>query len=140
MTTQINIGGSSNDPFYRYTMPSVVVGNKNGKTEIVNLTVIARDLERPETFLRGAFKTMFNTAVTEKHGKTVLQGTFTQKQIQDCLSVIVDRYVLCGTCGNPETELAKSGTMSCRSCGSKTKVEIPLAWKKYLSVTGEKSS
>ena len=132
MTFQINIGGSSNDPFYRYKMPPVSVVNKSGKTEITNLSAIAHELERPENFLRATFKVVFNTTVTEKHRKTVLARTITQKQLQDCLSTIVKKYVLCPVCENPETIITKEGTMSCRSCGHDAKLDLPSSLKKCL--------
>lgn len=61
---------------------------------------------------------------------------------------MIDKYVLCKACGNPETKLrAKMGkrmTMQCDACGVKSVLEyndaVSESLIKYLKSTGEKNN
>lgn len=128
---KINIGGSSSDPFYRYTMPKLRTVNRNGKTEISNLADIARELERSESFIVSFLKSKLSTHIQQKKDKIILAGIYLSEKLQEEIKVLIDSYVLCPTCGNPETEYKKD-SLKCRSCGSLNKIEISNALKRHL--------
>lgn len=128
----LNIGGSLDDPFYRYQMPALEVMIKGGKTELNNLQQIATELERPVEFLCAYLRQELNCAISNKKNKIVASGVHGQKDLQALITNLVEKYVVCGACGNPETHLDKKGRMTCRCCGSIGTVELTGGLSKSL--------
>ncbi|KAJ3340356.1 hypothetical protein HDU93_007081 [Gonapodya sp. JEL0774] len=122
----INIS-KSDDPFYRYKMPRVVAkieGRGNGiKTVIPNMPEIAKALARdpsyPTKFF--GFELGAQSTIDIRNSKYIVNGAFDAGRLQEVMDKFIEKYVLCGKCGNPETDLIikKDDTiiLRCKACG-----------------------
>jgi len=120
----INIGGSSSDPFYRYRMPALSIVQKKGKTEIINLEQVAKELDRPVKMIVAWFKKRLSISASQKDGKVILSGSFDKEILQKELTRFIEATVLCSHCGNPETTVDINGNMDCKSCGIESKIKV----------------
>ncbi|KAG0082188.1 hypothetical protein BGZ93_002501 [Podila epicladia] len=129
----LNIGGQSDDAFYRYKMPKLVSkieGKGNGiKTVIPNMSDIARALCRPSTYPTKYFGCELGAQVKcdEKTDRYIVNGAHDAAKLQQLLNGFIQKFVLCPSCGNPETDIIvdKSSTiqMYCNACGRRNKGE-----------------
>ena len=113
--SSINLDGSD-DPFYRYKMPQILLkeqSSKGGQTCLVNLEEISKalDLPSPKPLVKHLSKSLGCTCRLSK-GSYLLPGSHRQKSIQDLILAFVSKYILCPSCGNPETLTGK-----CTACG-----------------------
>ena len=56
----------------------------------------------------------------------ILNGKFTSERLSEVFDSLINKYVLCGTCGNPETEFKLKKNvifLECQSCGHQTKAD-----------------
>lgn len=151
----INIPRTVEDEFYRYKMPKLVAkveGRGNGiKTVIVNMVDIATSLERPPSYPTKyfGFELGAQTKCDEKNDKWIVNGRHDQETLAALLDGFIEKFVLCKTCGNPETIMAVSKAPSielrCMACGNISAVEMghrlctfilkhPPTNKKYIKV------
>jgi translation initiation factor 5 len=130
----VNIPRSEEDEFYRYKMPELLVKNEgkgNGvKSVIVNISEVARALKRPPNYLlkwvgiaRGSLTNI------DADSRAVVNGTYSRETLAKDLDAFIDKYVLCGSCQNPETTMyvkPKAGTaeLRCKACGSITSLKV----------------
>jgi translation initiation factor 5 len=123
------------DAAYRYKMPAVVgkvEGRGNGiKTVVVNCSRIAQALERPPSHLTKFFGCELGAQSkwTLAADRAVLTGAHQTGDLQEMIFLYIEKFVLCGSCRNPETKLkvkVKSGTISrtCAACGAKSSVDM----------------
>jgi len=144
----MNIRGKEevSDLHYRYRMPVLLTaqeGKRNGaKTVLVNLPDIAKSLGRPAEEIMQFFAKDLGAQGKSKasEGKYVLRGEHTTSSLQNRLFIYIENFVLCPTCGNPETQYkvhlkGKVGSNSrkalvgkiflqCAACGSTSNVGI----------------
>ncbi|KAI1321641.1 hypothetical protein EDD11_003121 [Mortierella claussenii] len=129
----LNIGGQSDDAFYRYKMPKLVSkieGKGNGiKTVIPNMSDIARALSRPSTYPTKYFGCELGAQVKcdEKTDRYIVNGAHDAAKLQQLLNGFIQKFVLCPSCGNPETDIIVDKTstiqMYCNACGRRNKGE-----------------
>ncbi|KAG0289660.1 hypothetical protein BGZ96_006817 [Linnemannia gamsii] len=129
----LNIGGQSDDAFYRYKMPKLVSkieGKGNGiKTVIPNMADIARALSRPTAYPTKYFGCELGAQVKidEKTDRYIVNGAHDAVKLQSLLNGFIQKFVLCPSCGNPETDIIvdKAGLiqMYCNACGRRNKGE-----------------
>ncbi|KAF9539501.1 hypothetical protein EC957_005338 [Mortierella hygrophila] len=129
----LNIGGQSDDAFYRYKMPKLVSkieGKGNGiKTVIPNMADIARALSRPTAYPTKYFGCELGAQVKidEKTDRYIVNGAHDATKLQSLLNGFIQKFVLCPSCGNPETDIIvdKAGLiqMYCNACGRRNKGE-----------------
>ncbi|KAF9361844.1 hypothetical protein BGX26_011068 [Mortierella sp. AD094] len=129
----LNIGGQSDDAFYRYKMPKLVSkieGKGNGiKTVIPNMSDIARALCRPSTYPTKYFGCELGAQVKcdEKTDRYIVNGAHDAAKLQQLLNGFIQKFVLCPSCGNPETDIIVDKTstiqMYCNACGRRNKGE-----------------
>ncbi|KAG4103518.1 hypothetical protein H8356DRAFT_165645 [Neocallimastix lanati (nom. inval.)] len=128
----INIRRDVKDSFYRYKMPKMSVkieGKGNGiKTVIPNMSDIAKALSRPPTYPTKYFGFELGAQVKceEKNDRYIINGQHESKKLQDLLDGFIDKFVLCGHCKNPETDLIinKNGIIrDCKACGKRSEVD-----------------
>lgn len=129
----INICRDNKDPFYRYKMPPIVSkieGRGNGiKTAVVNTSDVARALSRPPSYIVKwfGFELGAQTSINEASDRFIVNGAHDAPKLQDLLDGFINRYVLCGSCKNPETDilLLKDGnlTRDCKACGQRTLID-----------------
>ncbi|CAO1619821.1 unnamed protein product [Parajaminaea phylloscopi] len=130
----VNIRRDVDDKFYRYRMPLLqtkIEGRGNGiKTVVPNMADIARALSRPPTYPTKffGFELGAQTTSDEKNDRYIINGAHQADQLRSLLDDFIDRFVLCGACKNPETELKvpKDGPIlkDCKACGKRTSVNM----------------
>jgi len=133
----VNIRRDMDDKFYRYRMPLLttkIEGKGNGiKTVIPNMSDVARALSRPPTYTTKFFGCELGaqTSFDEKNDRYIVNGAHNADRLRELLDVFIDKFVLCKSCKNPETELVilKSGRLEdiirdCKACGKRTGVDM----------------
>jgi len=124
----VNINRNLSDQFYRYKMPKLlakVEGKGNGiKTVIVNMVEVAKALNRPPMYPTKYFGCVLGAQVNGdvKTERYIVNGSHEASKLQDLLDGFIQKYVLCPSCENPETDLTVSqrkGTITtkCKACG-----------------------
>lgn len=120
----INIGGDSNDGFYRYKMPAIETSfmNKNGGTTVIsNIETIAKSLKRsPNELCKYLNKKMACNGRIIKGKGMMIVGSWDKEELQNKLTNYIKLYILCYSCDNPETiiEIKKTKSiMTCSACG-----------------------
>ncbi|OAV94861.1 hypothetical protein PTTG_00768 [Puccinia triticina 1-1 BBBD Race 1] len=131
----VNIGKDARgDMFHRYKMPVLQVkveGKGNGiKTVIPNMSDIARALARPPTYTTKFFGCELGAQTTfdEKYDRYIVNGAHQADRLRELLDVFIDKFVLCSSCKNPETELMIVGRdeliwRDCKACGHRGHVD-----------------
>ncbi|GMM52700.1 translation initiation factor eIF5 [Starmerella bacillaris] len=129
----INIRRDNADPFYRYKMAPIqskTEGRGNGvKTFVVNTGEVARNLNRPPSYIIKyfGFELGAQTSINEEAERYLVNGIHASDKLQDTLDGFINKFVLCGSCLNPETDfiIHKNGTVEkdCKACGAKTLVD-----------------
>jgi len=131
----INIGQSNaGDEFYRYKMPALqskIEGRGNGiKTNVMNMVDVAKALGRPASYTTKYFGTELGaqTKFDEASGLAIVNGAHETNRLSQLLEGFIKRFVQCGQCNNPETEivLTKKETIElhCKACGAVTQVDM----------------
>ncbi|CAR29805.1 ZYRO0G17380p [Zygosaccharomyces rouxii] len=130
----INICRDNHDPFYRYKMPPIqakVEGRGNGiKTAVLNVSDIARALNRPTTYIVKyfGFELGAQTSIMIDADRYLVNGVHEPAKLQDVLDGFISKFVLCGSCKNPETEISitKDSDLvrDCKACGKRTPMDL----------------
>jgi len=134
----VNINRGVDDAFYRYKMPkllSKIEGKGNGiKTVIPNMEDIAKSLSRPPDYPTKffGFELGAQTIMDDKNSRYIVNGAHDSTKLAELLDVFIKKYVLCASCGNPETDIVlKGGTkkekdiyLSCKACGKVNIVDM----------------
>ncbi|RDB26347.1 putative eukaryotic translation initiation factor 5 [Hypsizygus marmoreus] len=133
----VNIRRDVDDKFYRYRMPILntkIEGKGNGiKTVVPNMSDVARALSRPPTYTTKFFGCELGaqTSFDEKNDRYIVNGAHNAERLRELLDVFIDKFVLCRSCKNPETELVilKNGRneniiRDCKACGERTDVDM----------------
>lgn len=132
MVQRVNVGNTT-ERNYRYTMEvpqAKVEGRGNGiKTVITNLETIANELSRPPTYLLKYYGYELGalSKYDRKAEKYIVNGAWDNQQLLEVLKKgFIPSYVLCGACGNPETNIEQKGrkvVLSCQACGNTTPLD-----------------
>jgi len=111
-----------------------IEGKGNGiKTVIPNMSDVARALSRPPTYTTKFFGCELGaqTSFDEKNDRYIVNGAHNADRLRELLDVFIDKFVLCKSCKNPETDLVvlKSGRVEdiirdCKACGERTGVDM----------------
>uniref|UniRef100_UPI00358E348E eukaryotic translation initiation factor 5 n=1 Tax=Myxine glutinosa TaxID=7769 RepID=UPI00358E348E len=124
----LNINRTVSDQFYRYKMPRLIAkveGKGNGiKTVVVNMTDIAKSLNRPPTYPTKYFGCELGaqTQFDVKNDRFIVNGAHESNRLQDMLDGFIKKFVLCPECENPETVLHINArkqiiSQTCKACG-----------------------
>jgi translation initiation factor 5 len=111
-----------------------IEGKGNGiKTVIPNMIDVARALSRPPTYTTKFFGCELGaqTSFDEKNERYIVNGAHDANRLRELLDVFIEKFVLCKSCKNPETELIilKSGRneeiiRDCKACGERTDIDM----------------
>ncbi|BGP28156.1 translation initiation factor eIF-5 [Rhodotorula toruloides] len=123
----VNIRRDVKDSFYRYKMPVLLTkieGRGNGiKTVLPNMADVARALNRPASYPTKYFGSELGAQSTcnDDTERYIVNGAHDQNRMRELLDGFIDKFVLCQSCKNPETELIVSKdeyiTADCKACG-----------------------
>ena len=106
----------------RFEIPRVSVIREGARTTLKNFSQIARTLNRSEEHLYKYIVKSLGTAGFIDNGRLILQGKFTENEIQKEIDDYVRLYVLCRECNSPDTEFIKEERVlmiRCLACGAK---------------------
>ncbi len=106
----------------RFEIPKVSIMREGAKTTIKNFSQIAKALNRSEEHLYKFLVKSLGTAGIIDSGRLVLQGKFSEDDIQREINDYVKMYVLCKECGAPDTEFIREERvlmLRCLACGAK---------------------
>ena len=122
--TVLNIN-NGDDPFYRYKMPALQIKQQTNCVIIENLVQVAKSLHRSPVMIMKFFGIRLGTQVSIQ--KMSVNGAFKGPELQEALQEYIEQYVLCPSCGNPETDIyvkasktnenKKRYKRSCKACG-----------------------
>lgn len=138
----INIQRDNSDVFYRYKMPPIqskTEGRGNGiKTLIVNLTDVAKALARPPSYIVKyfGFELGAQTSINDNTERYLVNGAHDSTKLQETLDGFISKFVLCGSCKNPETDIfVKKGDLlfrECKACGKTTEIDPRARLSSYI--------
>ena len=127
----MNINGSI-DQFQRYKMPKLATRYNEGRkrTYITNLLEVCAALNRDQDFVVLYIKKKLSTSVSwkKKQEELELGGIYKVDFLQGILQDLINEYILCRVCSNPETKLrlkskGTSLSMKCAACGGKSVIK-----------------
>ncbi|KAN0138665.1 eukaryotic translation initiation factor 5 [Lactarius tabidus] len=138
----VNIRRDVDDKFYRYRMPVLLTkieGKGNGiKTVVPNMSDVARALSRPPTYPTKFFGSELGaqTTVDEKNDRYIVNGAHDATRLRELLDGFIEKFVLCGSCKNPETDLIITKNemivRDCKACGERTSVDMRHRLSTYI--------
>ncbi|KAK7033249.1 eukaryotic translation initiation factor 5 [Favolaschia claudopus] len=133
----VNIRRDVDDKFYRYRMPILLTkieGKGNGiKTVLPNMSDVARALSRPPSYTTKFFGCELGaqTSTDEKNERYIVNGAHDANRLRELLDGFIEKFVLCKSCKNPETELiilkvgrSEDIIRDCKACGERTGVDM----------------
>lgn len=106
----------------RFEIPRVRVQREGSRTIIKNFGQVAKVLNRSEDHLSKYLVKSLGTAGFLEAGRLVLQGKFTEDDVQKEIDDYVRRFVICKECGAPDTEFVREERVlmiRCLACGAK---------------------
>jgi translation initiation factor 5 len=116
-----------------------IEGKGNGiKTVVPNMSDVARALSRPPTYPTKFFGSELGaqTSVDEKNDRYIVNGAHDANRLRELLDAFIDKFVLCGSCKNPETDVivTKSEMIvrDCKACGERTGVDMRHRLSTYI--------
>jgi translation initiation factor 5 len=140
MSKTENIDKNKNDPFYRYKMPSLIIGHRKARTYLENIEPIFACLTKyAENAGQRSFDELmkwFNYQMSANAKDNFLSGDHPDNKLVENLHQYIQSYVLCGACSNPETTLFVMGKTlwtRCKACGKDNKIDNKFSkYNKYL--------
>jgi len=132
---QVNMDGSD-DPFYRYQMPALLVKfegtSKMKKSVLVNLPDVSGKIGRPADHLLTYLGQSLNAGckIEKGTGKAYVTGFHSEAVLQSYVLKFIQETVMCHHCRNPETSCVLEGKkksrvlyLSCKSCGERSDLD-----------------
>ncbi|ORY55145.1 translation initiation factor [Leucosporidium creatinivorum] len=130
----VNVRRDVTDQFYRYRMPILLTkieGKGNGiKTVIPNMADVSRALNRPSSYPTKFFGCELGAQATfnDDTERYIVNGAHEANRLRDLLDSFIDKFVLCASCKNPETELIITKDefiiRDCKACGQRSNVDM----------------
>src|SRR3989338_5536209 len=104
----------------RFEIPPVRGHVEGTKTVLSNIIALAQHLRRPqEHLLKFVLKELATSGELKGSGLVVLKTKISAGRINDKIKEYAHEFVLCKTCGKPDTEMKKDGdftVISCQAC------------------------
>lgn len=111
----------------RWKIPTARMEFEGKNSIIVNFKEIVDDIKRDEKHLFKAILNEVGTAGEVKGNKAILKGKQKQNTIDRLIKNYCERYVICETCGKPDTIILKEGrshVLVCQACGTRHPVKM----------------
>jgi len=109
----------------KYEIPKSNVMTIGSKTIVTNFKEICERINREAAHLSRYILRELATAGNIEESRLVLQGKFSKEHIDNLIERYVRTYVICPSCGKPDTKLVKEGRLTfilCEVCGAKNPV------------------
>ncbi|KAK4701882.1 translation initiation factor 5, partial [Phenoliferia sp. Uapishka_3] len=97
---------------------------------IPNMADVARALNRPSSYPTKFFGSELGAQATfnDETERYIVNGVHEPSRLRELLDVFIDKYVLCGSCKNPETELILTKDdfiyRDCKACGKRSDIDM----------------
>lgn len=108
-----------------------IEGKGNGiKTVIPNMSDVSRALSRPPSYPTKFFGCELGaqTSFDDKTDRYIVNGAHDATKLRELLDVFIEKFVLCKSCKNPETEIIilknEDVIRDCKACGERTIVDM----------------
>lgn len=99
----VNIPILATNPYYPYKRPKVrILRASKNITIITNFQIIANILEVDPDDLYRFFSKYLKTPSRISNHDCILNGIYSVEEIEKCLEIFIEKYVLCVNCGIPE--------------------------------------
>jgi translation initiation factor 5 len=111
-------------------LQSKIEGKGNGiKTVVANLSSVSQSLARPPAYVIKyfGFELGAQTNTNPADDRWIINGAHEASKLQDHLDGFINKFVLCKSCKNPETDInIKDGRilLDCKACGQRTTVDL----------------
>lgn len=119
-----NIPRSVEDDFYRYKMHELILEyegrGKNTKTILLNIHIIAKELDRSVDLIVKCLSICMGVRamLNDTTHRYILMGMHIKEDILKIIDEIIDDYVLCRYCSNPETMIYVKNCKLCLKCAA----------------------
>jgi translation initiation factor 2 subunit 2 len=112
----------------RFEPPKAIVMNMGSQTIIRNFREIADKMRRePQLLQRYLLKELATSGTyDESSGALILNIRITASSINKLIDRFVKTYVICPTCGRPDTRIIKKGKiwiLKCEACGAEQPIK-----------------
>jgi translation initiation factor 2 subunit 2 len=111
----------------RWKIPTARLEYEGKNTIIANLKEMVDDIKRDEKHLFKYIQEGVGAAGEIKGNKGVLKGKQKQTTIDHLINNYCEMFVLCKTCGKPDTTIIKEGrshVLACQACGTRRPVKL----------------
>lgn len=105
----------------RFQLPEASVIHEGRTTIIRNFAEITAAMQRDRTHLFKFLLRELGTSGDLADTRAIFQGVVPEAQINEKIRTYLEKYVICGVCGRPDTELIKEGRttqLRCHACGA----------------------
>jgi translation initiation factor 2 subunit 2 len=105
----------------RFQLPEANIIHEGRSTIIRNFSEIAAAMRRDKAHLFKFLLKEIGTSGNMDDTRAIFQGVVSETQINDKIKAYLEKYVICGVCGRPDTELIKGGRITqlrCHACGA----------------------
>jgi len=120
-----------------------VEGRGNGiKTVVENCADIAKALDRNPEYVVKFFGFELGTLTSNQNEKYIVNGKHDGEVLAKVLDIFIEKFVLCGGCRNPETNMNIKGDkifLVCRACGKTTQCDPTHRLVSYMTKRDEKT-
>jgi translation initiation factor 2 subunit 2 len=106
----------------RFEMPKLQVTVSGNRTTIANFKEVCDAINRDPTHVMKFLAKEMATSGTIEAGRVVFQGKFWEDALTRLMDRYVKEFVICSTCGRPDTKIVKQERfffLVCEACGAR---------------------
>ncbi len=109
----------------RFEPPRPEVRSTKTRTWIGNFKEICDYLNRDPHHILKFLTRELATAATFEGSRAIFKGRFDAETIRHLIEIYIGRYVICPTCGRPDTKIVKEARflfLDCEACGARSSI------------------
>ncbi len=111
----------------RWSLPPPDLMYEGRNTVVKNFQDIVDSIRREPEHILGQVLRELGSAGSRDGRRLILKSQVSREKLDEKLEEYVNRYVICGECGKPDTHLIKEGrtqVVECMACGAKRHVKV----------------
>ncbi|MCD1293683.1 translation initiation factor IF-2 subunit beta [Methanocella sp. CWC-04] len=111
----------------RFEIPAVKKHTEGKKTIITNFNDICSTINRDPDAVAKYLLRDIGTAGVRADGRLILNGSFTNDELNGTIKKYVDNYVICKVCNLPDTNIIKVDRIDmikCDACGASYQIKM----------------
>lgn len=105
----------------RFELPTAESHIQGNKTVIKNFSQLLKIINRPEKHIFKFITKETATAATIGEGKLILNGKFSNEQVNSLFKNYIEQFLLCHECKKPDTRVVEQRgikVLKCDACGA----------------------